>query len=676
MSVAAASPTTDAGGSSLDNEVARFSQALRDLQLSEASEVNLVHCSSRTVELELVQRLSARARKLGFVTARISLRNNSFEALDHVVKRLIQGLLRPGVQGRTRPGLVALLEHYGGAHGKGSARRLTQDAAQFGAEGDLTALCLQFLNGEAQGVKAVREFNAWLNGTELGRADEHSQAKSSLSPKTAKRALSEVTRLVRALGYAGCAFFLSEGDRLAKRTPRQREKAYTVLRELVDNLDSGRGAISARFVVSGGSGLFEGPDSIQSLEPLLGRLQVPSIEEPAPPHRSCTHLKAVDVVHRRGAPVDIPDTKQRAARALVRSSQGLPPTEAITSMSVGYKQIDKTIQQLLEFSAISASVFTVLTGDYGTGKTHLLMHLTERALEERRPVFRLSLERLNIDLGNPQRHLSRLLEQSVLPLRHRPSAQDRALFWTASPSKVKALLRVFEELVQEGGDRGFAAGKALRVSEQATNTGRALANFLCGQDLSTKPGTPAYRHDAYARFLLWLELLKRFEDCMGPVVLIDEAENLYTAGVTLSERRTALRSLSFYCGGALPDACVVLAITPKVLGHLKRESLELLEDIAEQRTVLPAEDAAMLRRRLVRVKPQPVPEFRRGDRVMLAAKVRETHQAVRGRVEDPGWPAAVRALARDEVPPRVLVRTLMDRLEHLWWQGQLVLASE
>jgi hypothetical protein len=590
--------------------------------------------------------------------------------LDYVVRRLLQGLLPPGVPGRTRPGLIALCEHYGKAHGQGSVRRLTQDASRMGAEGDLTALCLQFLRAEAQGVKEVRAFNAWLNGTELARAEEPAHARSSLSPKTAKRALSELSRLIRAMGYAGCAFFLSEGDGLAKRTPRQREKAYTVLRELVDNLDSGRGAISTRCLVSGGTALFEGPHSLQSLEPLLGRLRVPSTAEPAPPHRSWTHLEAVDVVHRCGEPVDIADSKKRAARAMVRSSQGLPPTEAITSMSVGYKQIDKTIHQLLEFSAISASVFTVLTGDYGTGKTHLLMHLTERALEERRPVFRLSLERLNIDLGNPQRHLSRLLEQSVLPLRHRPSAQDRALFWTGSPNKVRALTRLFEELVEEGGDCGFAAGKALRALNHAANAGKALANFLCGRDLSTKPGTPAYRHDAYSRFLLWLELLKRFEGCLGPVVLIDEAENLYTAGVSLGARRTALRSLSFYCGGALPDACVVLAITPKVLGHLKRESLELLEDIAEQRTVLASEDAAMLRRRLVRIKPQPVPEFKRGDRVQLASKVRETHQAVRGKVEDPGWPAAVRALARDEVSPRVLVRSLMDRLEHLWWQGR------
>jgi formate dehydrogenase len=36
------------------------------------------------------------------------------------------------------------------------------------------------------------------------------------------------------------------------------------------------------------------------------------------------------------------------------------------------------------------------------------------------------------------------------------------------------------------------------------------------------------------------------------VLLIDEAENLYRGGTSRLERRTALRSLSFYCGGMLP----------------------------------------------------------------------------------------------------------------------------
>jgi hypothetical protein len=154
-------------------------------------------------------------------------------------------------------------------------------------------------------------------------------------------------------------------------------------------------------------------------------------------------------------------------------------------------------------------------------------------------------------------------------------------------------------------------------------------------------------------------------------VLIDEAENLYTAGVSRGERRTALRSLAFYCGGALPSACVILAITPKVLREMKRDSTELLTDIAEQRTVLEWEDAEMLRRRLSRLTPQPVPEFSRRHRTELAERVRATHKKVRGPVLDEGWDSAVRRAARAEISPRELVRSLMDRLERIFWQSQL-----
>ena len=153
--------------------------------------------------------------------------------------------------------------------------------------------------------------------------------------------------------------------------------------------------------------------------------------------------------------------------------------------------------------------------------------------------------------------------------------------------------------------------------------------------------------------------------------LIDEAENLYTSGISRSERLTTLRSLSFYCGGALPSACVILAITPKVLRQLKQESIELLDDISEQRTVLEWEDAGMLRRRLARLKPQPVPEFTKSDRAELADRVRKTHRKVRGAVEDDGWDAAVQRAMQSDAPPRELVRSLMDRLERAFWMSQL-----
>jgi uncharacterized protein YcaQ len=114
---------------------------------------------------------------------------------------------------------------------------------------------------------------------------------------------------------------------------------------------------------------------------------------------------------------------------------------------------------------------------------------------------------------------------------------------------------------------------------------------------------------------------------------------------------------------------VVLAITPKSLEELKRESRELLEEVTEQVTVLPSEDAEMLRRRLYRLKPQPVPEFSRSQAAELAEKIRLTHEAVRGPVDDPEWPKAVREAVAESGSPRALARTLLDRLETHWWRS-------
>jgi len=215
-------------------------------------------------------------------------------------------------------------------------------------------------------------------------------------------------------------------------------------------------------------------------------------------------------------------------------------------------------------------------GEYGSGKTHLLMHLAERALADDRPVFWLNLERMNLDLGNPARHLHRLLEHSVLPVRRRPSALERASVWTRSKGKLRALLNALEEIAEGDTEEAAGAKKALRIAGESDDPGHALEVFLAGLDIEDKSGG-SYRRDAYRRILLWVDLLERLEGTRGAVVLIDEAENLYTSGVPWSARRTALRSLAFYCGGAIPGAAVVMAMT----------SLRPSRSISASRAILP-----------------------------------------------------------------------------------------
>jgi hypothetical protein len=281
----------------------------------------------------------------------------------------------------------------------------------------------------------------------------------------------------------------------------------------------------------------------------------------------------------------------------------------------------------------------------------------------------LNLERLNLDLGNPARHLHRLLEHSVLPVRRRPSAFQRASQWTRSPGRLRALVNELGEIAEAGVEAAIPAQKGVQIAEHAKDPGAALESFLTGQDLRSRSAAKGYRQDAYRRLLLWLELLQRLDGCAGPVLLIDEAENLYTAGSGRGARRAALRSLAFYCGGALPSACVVVAMTPPALQQLRRESKELLGEVDDQAGTLDWEDARMFRRRLHRLEPDLVPSFSRSQRIELADRVRATHRSVRGEVDMQHWEPLVRALVREETSPRAVIRALIDELESSWWAG-------
>jgi len=159
------------------------------------------------------------------------------------------------------------------------------------------------------------------------------------------------------------------------------------------------------------------------------------------------------------------------------------------------------------------------------------------------------------------------------------------------------------------------------------------------------------------------------DQVQGPVLLIDEAENLYTTGVARNLRRSALRTLSFYCGGALPEACVVLAMTPTALSQMRKESGSLLSEQSEVDSTLPLEDVLVFKRRLSKLSPEQVPPLTRPMRQKLAEQVRQVHRSVRGPVTVDDWDAVVREVTTDDIAPRALVRRLVDHLEAAWWAG-------
>lgn len=663
----------------LEEELARLTQALLDVNACEGASVALLHCPSASRERGAIRSLAATARDRQWVTAEVSLREHGLETPDGLLRRLLDRLVVPG---ETRPsGLLGMLDRFHERHGRRSVERFDESASSSEAAGDLTALCRQYLGAlvDAEGKPdlARRAFTAWQDGVEPPRKARNRNVRRSLSERTAQRSLGELSRVVRALGHRGTFIILSEGDALASRTDRQREKGYTVLRELVDNFDGWGGASATRVLLAGQSPLFEGPHSILSVVPLRMRLEIPSNAEPVPPHRSWTTL-AAGTARRRHRAIAAPENPG-GLRNLIRISEGLPPTEKVTHMSVGQERLDRTIRRLFEVVGRAGSFFSVLVGEYGSGKTHLMMHLAERAHEDRRPVFWLNLERTNIDLGNPARHLSRFLEHSELPLRGRPNTLALAGRWTRSKAAVIALEARLIEVGSGEGHAATAARKAMRVAENARDPGFALENFLTGADLDARPGDASYRLDAYRRIFLWFELLARQEGhepsdpqagrWRAPVILIDEAENLYTSGRPPASRRTSLRSLSFYCGGALPGACVIMAMTPPAFEAMKREARDLLAEAGDMDTTLELEDVNRFRRSLHGLKPDPVKPLTAPERAELCERVRRMHRSVRGPVELADWNDRMKRAVVAHASPRTLIRALVDELESTWWAG-------
>ncbi len=648
---------------------------MEDIALTGAAEVLFLRAKRASGASAWFDALAAAAWTRGFCVARVSvLAERCFDTLDGLVRNLVLSLRVPGAAARDR-GWTSVLDAFLATHGSPSAAltAFDRDSALLGTHGDLAVLTREYLDAARRPARPASRIDAWLAGTDLSRVESRGTALSALTAPTALRVLGECSRLVRALGHRGIVMIFEGAEVLTRLSASRRDGGFTVLRELIDNADGARGLFSAQLWIGATALLFDGARGIALSGPLASRVLAPNPtpDDLPPPHRPLVDLSApVGWCAPTMLPIPLPAVRSEAPglRAILRAAHGLPPVDPDVGLSVGHEHIDATIDELFLHASLESSVFALVAGAYGSGKSHLLMHLTARSLAERRPVFRLSLEYLDADLGHPQRHLHRMLDQAVLPLPGGPSVLDRLTAWTRTPAALEDLRAMLEAIASGTGDAATSASKALGRMRRSKRPGAAVEGFLSGSDLRDRPASPAYRRDAYQRMLLWLELLERADGCRGPMILIDEAENLFRA-FTAPQRRAALRSLSYYCGGTLPGSCVVLAITPDALERLRGEADSLLADVAEQRTVLPSEDAAMLRRRLHQARPMEVPTLDAAQRVVLAFKVQAAHRRVRAPTSDPRWASWVSETIASAATPRELVRRAVDRLEGLWWRS-------
>jgi len=529
--------------------------------------------------------------------------------------------------------------------------------------------------GVLGGSTASRRVTAFFDGKPITLSDDTELRQ--LSSRTAKNGMNQLTRLLRALGYRGLRLMLTDAEALADLTRVRREIAYTVLRELIDNADGHRGMMRTEILLLGTPALVNRVGGLRAHPALASRLLGDAQVEAAAdvglpqPHRTVQWIDppqgttAEELVGGVPKVEAVPDNRAKALRTHLRLVRGLPPTDGLEGISVGMEALDAELSALFAHAAHDSSVFAILSGDYGSGKTHRLLHLESLALAEGRPVFRLSVERLDEDLGNPQRHLRRLLENSTLPGRHGHGPLEQLELWLATDAATARLHEALEEVALLDVPGAKAAARALRGSEDTLDVDQ-VRSVLGALDLESKPGAPTYRRDAYARLHLWVELLGRLADADGPLIVLDEAENLFRAGVSRAERRTALRSLSFYCGGWIERGVVVLAVTPDTLSILRSESAELLAEIDGQATHLPEEDVTMLRRRL-RSRPLSVARMDREELEELADRAYQIGCKARGLRRERSREELLEAFARGAKKPREVVQRVAQHVEGRAW---------
>ena len=651
--------------------VAARGQSLEDAAATETASVAVLLGSE--VDAALLAELEADAQSRGFATATVSLAEHSLHRLDDLLSAAAAGLRLYDVRGSRKHGLLAALEAFAAEHGEDTEARFEEFADAEALHGALRGLAQEIL-GHLGGRTASRRVSAFFAGEPITLGDDTELR--ALSSRTAKNGMNQLTRLLRALGYRGFRLILRDAEALAGLTRVQREIAYTVLRELIDNADGHRGMMRTEILLVGTPALVNRVGGLRSHPALASRLLGDArVEAEADiglpqPHRTVQWIDPPEgtrpeELEGEVPPAEpVPDNRAAALSAHLRLVRGLPPVAGLDAISVGMEELDAELGRLFEHATQDSSVFAILSGDYGAGKTHRILHLESRALAEKRPVFRLSVERLDEDLGNPQRHLRRLLESGSVPDRHRSGPLERLEVWLASAAGQRRLQEALEAIAGLDVPGAKAARRALPAGEALDPD--HVRRVLGALDLEGKPGAPTYRRDAYARLHLWVELLARLEDTDGPLIVLDEAENLFRAGVSRAERRTALRSLSFYASGWLERSVVVLAVTPDTLAVLRSEAKALLDQIDGQATHLPEEDVAMLRRRL-RTKPLAVTRMGRPELEELADRAYQIGCKARGIRRERSREELLGELAQGARTPREVVQRVAQHVEARAW---------
>jgi hypothetical protein len=108
--------------------------------------------------------------------------------------------------------------------------------------------------------------------------------------QNAKEMLRSLSSFLSYRGYGGILILLDEVENVLQETASARRTAYTILRELIDNVDDRHGMTRTAFYISGTPDLFEGEKGVTEYEALAARILLPSDLSRANPAASVLDL--------------------------------------------------------------------------------------------------------------------------------------------------------------------------------------------------------------------------------------------------------------------------------------------------------------------------------------------------------------------------------------------------
>lgn len=366
-------------------------------------------------------------------------------------------------------------------------------------------------------------------------------------------------------------------------------------------------------------------------------------------------------------------TLSRASRLrmLMRLRAGLPPTDGLEHLSIGYDRPLAAINKLLDEGR-----WIVAAGDYGAGKTHFLQVL--RSVSHSRgfaTCYLCSDSQLNA-LNHPQRFLPNLLQTLDLPGGMAPGYGALISELTASASGRRLLQETVSRYAvgtrMPFGDalwrleclERFHRNTSDPLVPAAPQWSRAIANDLMGITAAHRTAAPAYREATY-RLLLIARDLVMANGCRGLVLLIDEAESIFTKLHNIRSRAGAVRVLSFLCASSKLRHCrAAVAMTPDAIAALKDEV-----DVYPSYDCVRAYEPLSALRTMVKRDDHPIVDCSKLDRDSVPAlldKIRdiylETYSDSGVTELDGEWRGLFQARNR-QLPIRLVVRQAVNLLD-------------